>query len=179
MQQTMDAATVEHAVGPYAYDYEALAPLAMQKGLPVEELPSAAWIREVLHVVMGVARNQHEAEIERADIAALAAQLVHPTTNEFIELIRTLWHRLNAASPTGRPQSLDDYQNQFRSIPLPPAANVLHDDDAFAWWRVAGTNPTAIQRATDPRPLTNEGVRSVAAFADEDLDALVRQGDWS
>ncbi len=175
MQQTMDTATIGRAAA-YGYDYDALPPLAMQKGLPLQELPSGAWLREVLHVVMGVARNQHEAEIEQADIAALAAQLAHPTTNEFIELIRTLWHRLNAASSTGRPRSLDDYRDQFRTIPLPPTANLLHDDDAFAWWRVAGANPTAIVRAADPRPLTNEGVRSVAAFADDDLDALVSSG---
>jgi arachidonate 15-lipoxygenase len=176
MPQTMDTAATEHAVGSYAYDYDALAPLAMQKGLPLEELPSGAWIREVLHVVLAVARNQHEADIDRADMAALGAQLAHPTPNDFIELIRTLWRRLDAASPTGRPRSLDDYRDQFRTIPLPPAANVLYDDDAFAWLRVAGTNPTSIQRAADPRPLTNDGVRSVAAFADEDLDALMSSG---
>jgi arachidonate 15-lipoxygenase len=175
-QRTTEAATVEHAAGPYAYDYDALPPLAMQKGLPHQELPSGAWLREVLHVAMAVAHNQHEANIERADLAVLVAQLAHPSPNEFIDLIRTLWRRLNAASPTGRPQTLGDYREQFRTIPLPAAANVLHDDDAFAWWRVAGTNPTAIQRPTDPRPLTNDGVRSVAAFADDDLDALVSSG---
>ena len=170
MQQTMEKATVKHSVGAYAYDYDALPPLAMQKGLPREELPSGAWIRDVLHVVMAVASDQHEANIEPADIAALGAQLAHPSTNDFIDLIRTFWRRLNGASPTSRPQTLDDYRDQFRTIPLPPPTNVLHDDDAFAWWRVAWTNPTAIQRPADPRPLINDGVRSVAAFADDDLD---------
>lgn len=33
MQQTMEKATVKHSVGD-AYDYDALPPLAMQKGLP-------------------------------------------------------------------------------------------------------------------------------------------------
>ena len=93
----------------------------MQKGLPRQELPSGAWIREVLAVVMAVAQNQREANIERADIAALGAQLARPSTDEFMEFIRSLWRRLNAASPTGRPQSLDDYRDQFRTIPLPPA----------------------------------------------------------
>jgi hypothetical protein len=117
MQQMMEKATIKHSVGPYAYDYDGLPLLAMQRGLPREELPSGAWIRDVLHVVMAIASNQHEANIERADIAALGAQLAHPSTNDFIDLIRTLWRRLNAASPTGRPQSLDDYREQFRTIP--------------------------------------------------------------
>jgi arachidonate 15-lipoxygenase len=176
MQQTMESTTVDRVAGPYEYDYEALPPLAMQKGLPHQEHPSRAWFRDVLHVVMEVARNEREANIERAELAALTAQLARPNTNDFIDVIRAVWRRLSANAPTGRPTSLDDYRNQFRTIPLPPAADVLHDDDAFGWWRVAGTNPTAIQRPSDPRPLTNEGLRSIAEFADDDLAALVSSG---
>jgi arachidonate 15-lipoxygenase len=176
MQQTINTAPTEQALGSYEYDYEALAPLAMQKGLPLEELPSSTWIREVLHVVLAVARNQHEGEAEHVDMAALGAQLADPSTTDFIELIRSLYRQFNAASPAGRPTSLGDYRDQFRTIPLPATADVLHDDDAFAWYRVAGTNPTAIQRATDAGPLTNEGLRSVAAFGEDDLDALVASG---
>ena len=176
MQQSMETATVDQAPGPYAYDYDAVSPLAMQKGLPREELPSHAWMREVLTVVMAVAHNQHEANIERADIAALNAQRANPSADEFMTLIRSLWRRLTTTSPTGRPQSVDDYRAQFRTIPLPPPANLLHDDDAFAWWRVRGTNPTAIRQAIDPGPLTSEGIRSVSAFVDDDLDALVTSG---
>jgi arachidonate 15-lipoxygenase len=176
MAQTMDRARTEHGVESYAYDHSLVPGLAMQKGLPLEELPSGAWIRDVLHVVLAVARNQREANLDRAGMEALGAQLAHPTANEFIDLIRSLWHRLNVEAPTGRPRSLDDYRDQFRTIPLPAPANLLDDDDAFAWWRVGGTNPTAIQRATDHHPLTNEGVRSLAAFADDDLDALVSSG---
>ena len=41
--QTTDTTTaVEHAAGGYGYDYEAVSPLAMQRGLPREELPSGA-----------------------------------------------------------------------------------------------------------------------------------------
>jgi hypothetical protein len=119
--QSTETATVEQAAGPYAYDYDAVAPLAMQKGLPRQKLSSGAWLREVLHVAMAVAHNQHEASLERADIAVLSAQLAHPSPSEFIDLIRTLWRRLNSASPTGRPRTLDDYRDQLRTIPLPPA----------------------------------------------------------
>ena len=118
MQQSLETTTVELASGPYAYDYDALSPLAMQKGLPREELPSGVWIKQVLSVVMAAAQNQREANIERADLAALGAQLAHPSTDEFMQLIRTLWCRLTTASPTGRPQSLDDYRDQFCTIPL-------------------------------------------------------------
>jgi arachidonate 15-lipoxygenase len=174
--QTMDAKSAENAVGSYGYDYEALAPLAMQKGLPLEELPADGWIRSVLQVVSAVAHNQHEVEVEHVDLAAIGSQLANPATTDFIALIQSLYQRFNEASPTGRPHSLDDYRNQFRSISLPAQADVLHEDDAFAWFRVAGTNPTAIQRTTDPRPLTNEGLRSVSAFADDDLEALASSG---
>ncbi len=176
MQHTMEERITKHASGAYAYDYEAIPPLAMQKGLPQAELPSGAWIREVLHVVMEVSRNEHDANIERADLAAVAAQLAHPSADEFMELIRTFWNRLHAAAPKGRPSSLDDYSQQFQTIPLPPPASLLHDDEAFGWWRVAGANPTTIHRATDAGSLTNDNVRSVTGFADDDLDSLVTSG---
>jgi arachidonate 15-lipoxygenase len=174
--QTLASVAAEHAAGPYAYDHDSLGPLAMQKGLPREELPSHAWFKTVLRVAMEVSHNQREANIEREHIADLAAQLAHPNTNEVVELIRSVWHRVDAASPTGRPTSLADYEDQFRTISLPPMSSLLHDDDAFAWLRVAGANPTAIQQVSDPRPLTNEGLRSVAGFAEDDLDALVSSG---
>ncbi len=178
-QETLGAGTASHRGQGYGYDYKAVPPLAMQQGLPLEELPSVAWIRKSLSVALAVAHNQRRAKFDDADLSALAAQLAHPTPKGFIELITSLWHRLNESAPSGRPRSLADYDNQFRTIPLPPAANVLHDDDAFAWLRVAGPNPTAIRRATDPAhigELTNERLRSVAGFANDDLEALVASG---
>ncbi|MBV9172876.1 MAG: hypothetical protein JOZ81_22680 [Chloroflexi bacterium] len=73
MHQSIEKPTVAQASGSYAYDYDALAPLAMQKGLPREELPLHAWIKQVLSVVMAVAHNQREAN---------GAQLANPSTDE-------------------------------------------------------------------------------------------------
>ena len=178
-QETLGSVTTGHRVWPYGYDYDAVPPLAMQKGLPLEELPSVDWIRKVLDVALTVANNQRQAKVDDPEISALVAQLTHPTPGKFIDLISSLWHRLSAAQPSGRPRARGDYESLFHAIPLPPLANLLHDDDAFAWLRVAGPNPTAIRRATaraDVGELTNEGIRSVAAFADDDLDALVSSG---
>jgi arachidonate 15-lipoxygenase len=161
----------------YAYDYTAVPPLAMQKGLPVEELPSLDWIVRVLAVALKIVGNELVSAEEKAALAsAIAAHLGQPATNEFVDLIRTIWDRLNAAKAPVRPQTLNDYAALFQTIPLPPSANVLFEDDAFAWWRVAGPNPTVIRRAMDAGGLTNEGLRSVAAFANDDLDNLLASG---
>jgi arachidonate 15-lipoxygenase len=178
-QETLDTGTASHGGQGYAYDYEAVPPLAMQRGLPLGELPSVAWIRKSLSVALTVVHNQRRAKLDDAELSALAAQLAHPTPKGFIDLVTSLWHHLGEAAPSGRPRSLADYNDQFRTIPLPPLANVLHDDDAFAWMRVAGPNPTAIQRATRPAQvaeLTNDGVRSVAEFANDSLETLISSG---
>src|SRR5436309_5122808 len=110
----------------------------MEKGLPREELPSLEGIVKILAVALQIVGNELISEAEKATLAsAIASQLGHPATNEFVELIRSIWDRLEAATPARRPGSLSDYASLFNTIPLPPSANVLFEDDAFAWWRVA------------------------------------------
>jgi arachidonate 15-lipoxygenase len=175
--------------GSYVYDYDALPPLAMQKGVPLGEIPSLEWFRKVLGVAFTLVGNElfsaadsatlmnTSAEVDKKEmLAEIAAEHASPSTDEFVDLIRSIWDRLNAATPSQRPQSLHDYAALFRTIPLPSSANVLFEDDAFAWWRVAGPNPTVIRRATDAGGLTDAGLHSVAAFANDSLDALIESG---
>jgi arachidonate 15-lipoxygenase len=48
----------------------------------------------------------------------------------------------------GRATDLDDYQRQFRTLPLPWPVGVYQTDEIFAQMRVAGPNPLVIHRAT-------------------------------
>lgn len=175
--------------GSYVYDYDALPPLAMQKGVPLEEFPRLDWIAKVLGVALTLVGNELFAAAENTALtspaaepdkkemlAEIAMELASPTADEFVDLIRSIWDRLNAATPSQRPQSLADYAALFRTIPLPQSANVLFEDDAFAWWRVAGPNPTVIRRATAADVLTDAGIRSVASFANDSLAALLASG---
>ena len=177
--------------GSYVYDYNTLPPLAMQKGVPLGELPSLDWIGKVLGVVFTLVGNElfSAAELEaqpnasalaesdkKQMLAEIAMHLASPKADEFVDLIRSIWDQLNAMTASERPQSLADYAALFRTIPLPRSADVLFEDDAFAWWRVAGPNPTVIRRATDAGPLTDAGLHTVAAFANDSLDALLTSG---
>lgn len=49
----------------------------------------------------------------------------------------------------GRPSDLDDYQRQFRTLPVPWPADVYQTDEIFAQMRVAGPNPLMIRAATE------------------------------
>jgi arachidonate 15-lipoxygenase len=162
--------------GSYVYDYAALAPLALQKGLPLEELPSLEWMLKALGVAAAIVGNELSDAAKDQLASAIAAQLGDPDTNELVDLIRTIWDQLNAATPSTRPTTLGDYAALFSKIPLPPSANVLFEDDAFAWWRVAGPNPTVIRTATVAGGLTSDGLHSVAQFANDDLDAMIASG---
>ena len=175
MQSAVDTSTMSHRPQAYAFDFDVLPPLAMQKGLPLSELPSVAWLRAAVDAVRTGVRNQHEATVERAKRATVATKPARPTIDKLTKLARLPWQGLNE-TPIGRPQSLEDYRDQFNRIGLPPSAHVLFDDDAFAWWRVGGPNPWAIQRATDPGELTSDGIQSVGPFATDDLDSLVSSG---
>src|SRR5262245_7233290 len=160
----------------YAYDYTALPPLAMQQGLPLEELPALDWIWKTTLVALRILSNELLGDHEATRLLGGRAHLGAPSANEFVELIRGIWGRLLAATPSERPKVLADYAGQFRTIALPPSANLLFEDDAFAWWRVAGPNPTVITRAANAGQLTNDGLRSIPQFARDDLDALIASG---
>lgn len=79
---------------------------------------------------------------------------------------------------SGRPSSLEDYNQLFQIIPLPPVAGNFRDDAVFAAMRVAGPNPLMIERmkALDARlPITEEQYQSVMGTQDS-LQAAIADG---
>ncbi len=78
-----------------------------------------------------------------------------------------------AANPA---TSLQEYDNLFRSIGLPPISKDFRNDLAFADMRIAGPNPAMIQRMTaldDRLPITNP-LFQVAA-PDDSLEAALAE----
>jgi arachidonate 15-lipoxygenase len=77
--------------------------------------------------------------------------------------------RLKEKVPTGKANSLDDYNKLFAFIPLPEIAKTFQSDDSFAYLRVAGPNPVMLERLTalDRRfPVTEDQYQSVMGATD-------------
>ena len=73
-----------------------------------------------------------------------------------------------------QPKTVAQYDALFVTLPKPAIAQQLHDDDTFAYLRVAGPNPMLIQRvaALPPKfPLSDAQYRQVMGGADSLLDA--------
>src|SRR5262245_22417763 len=85
----------------YAYDYTALPPLAMQKGLPLEELPALDWIWKTTLVALRILSNELLGDHEATRLLGGRAHLGAPSTNEFVELIRG-WRRRLSPAPKAR-----------------------------------------------------------------------------
>lgn len=68
-----------------------------------------------------------------------------------------------------------EYDAQYRTISIPFIAQYIHDDDFFAYQRIAGNNPVSIHGVSvlpSNFPLTNEQYQSVMGLDDSLPDAL-------
>ncbi|MHC5672248.1 lipoxygenase family protein [Nostoc sp.] len=85
---------------------------------------------------------------------------------------------LYEGQPTGHATSLKDYENLFRVIGVPAIAKTYHEDEVFAYMRVAGYNPVMIERVTTPGdrfPVTDEHYQGVMGN-DDSLAAAGLEG---
>ena len=85
---------------------------------------------------------------------------------------------LYEGQPTGHATSLKDYENLFPVIGVPASAKTYHEDEVFAYMRVAGYNPVMIERVTTPGdrfPVTEEHYQAVMGN-DDSLAAAGLEG---
>lgn len=97
------------------------------------------------------------------------------TEDALVDLVQFI---IQLGTVSGRPSSVEDYNQLFQLIPLPPVSGNFRDDAVFAAMRVAGPNPLMIERvkALDVRlPITEEQYQSVMGTQDS-LDAAIADG---
>lgn len=178
------------------FDYDILAPVAIHGGSP--PLPSPAWLYLVGRVAVEIRRNQAELAGEASekdhDVVRIARQL---TRGEAIDPDRKLLDAVRKLGKSGRRSFMKDmyqvatnrqgpkthgrdlaeYEAQFQKLPLPPVAHTFLTDASFAERRVAGPNPTSLERIRQlpaKFPVTPEIYASV--LPDDDLLAAAAEG---
>lgn len=75
----------------------------------------------------------------------IATQLLAYGVYNPVDVLETMTRSLISCA-TGRPTSLDEYRELFATLPRPWLLDRPHDDEVFAWMRVAGWNPLVIER---------------------------------
>lgn len=93
-------------------------------------------------------------------------------------LAQNILEKMKEQAPAGVANSLDDYRNLFRTIPLPEIADTFTTDEVFAYLRVTGPNPVMLKRLTalEPKfPVTNQQYQAVMGTTDS-LSKALSQG---
>jgi arachidonate 15-lipoxygenase len=67
----------------------------------------------------------------------------------------------------GRPRSVADYAAAFQTLPAPDALVRARDDTTFGWFRLAGVNPTVLERY---RPEGDHGIHADPRWASDHPD---------
>lgn len=109
---------------------------------------------------------------EFEDIEELVKDILTTVSRNFLEkFAENVQEKLKLDAPTGKANTLKDFQALFKTIELPAVAYTHQEDEVFAAMRIAGPNPVMLQRLTeaDPRfPVTEAHYRAVMG----DVDSL-------
>ena len=113
-------------------------------------------------------------------LKALLESVIEPLTKTLTlkDLFGIAQANAKLGTISGRPSSLEDYNQVFQFISLPEVSHTFREDSQFAAMRVAGPNPVTIERmkAPDSRlPITDEQYQSVMGTQDT-LQAALADG---
>ncbi len=115
---------------------------------------------------------------ERVDshVHAILGGSIGPALEVFEDNKQVYLYRKPQAWPQA--SGLADYEALYQSLPVPPAAKTIADDDDFAWRRIAGPNPGFLRRVSslpDNFPVTDALLRAATGPGDS-LRAAIEQG---
>jgi arachidonate 15-lipoxygenase len=137
---------------------------------------------------------------ELADLAEDLEKVAPHSIGEFVRVLRNIIVKLTAEDSTLVVDALDlylvvqnallkddaytwfdsiqDYKDLFVFLPLPKIAETFEQDESFADMRVAGPNPTTLERLTAPKanfPVDNATFQRVMG-ADDDITQAMAEG---
>ena len=170
----------------YEWDHTSVSPLAMVKFPPPCDFPSLNWALATAETILESQANAFEIEASaetRQEIEGHMALLREGVRKRevSIPLLETIVQGAATFAvvkgAADRPRSIDEYNQLFRLIALPPIAKDYTSDDTFAHHRTAGPNPLMIRRIrTMPEnfPLPEAQFRQV--LPDDSLAAALAEG---
>ena len=181
---------LEQRRNEYRYNYNIIPPLGIVDGLPKNEIPSLIWGFKLLNVAVALVKNALAA---REKTAWNFKKYFLPEIFRIKMLFRLLG-LLFSGDPTnffvaggtyvakflkpGEGVDLSEYNDLFATIPIPNQDLDLHSDENFAIMRVAGWNPTVIERVDSlPKniPFTDKLFKSIPSFKDDSITNAIKE----
>ncbi len=174
---------LQEARQKYQFRYDTyVSPLAICKDVPVRDTIMPKWLLKIGKSALKVLANRMEIEGDskirdehrkrhqefEKNLGTSAFKV-----GEILDYIQTSLDKVTSQTAT----TLEDYDEIFRAISLPPVHKFFREDKIFAWMRVAGPNSVLIERIAslpDNFPVTAEMYRS--AMPEDTLDAAAGEG---
>lgn len=135
---------------------------------------------KMMDVMMELSKIRKDLDVAITDLKSVTTgpmlgQGAKVAMQSFIENMGNI---LAAKLPHGPARSIEDFNNLWKTIPIPKISAYFNDDQTFADLRVTGPNPTSLERVTAhlaKMPLTNEMFQKVMG-ADDDYDTAIKEG---
>jgi arachidonate 15-lipoxygenase len=178
----------------YVYNHRYVAPLALADQVPFAERPGLAWLVLVGRTMLRIFENTVAAGLDEASSGPDSPRVLRQglrrlrgrsgRCRDHAENVAAIEPYLAsvlrpAPADSGGARSLPEYRAQFRTMPVPAGADLLHDDLSFARLRLSGPNPLLLRRALGVRRgarVSPAQFRALPAFANDSLAAAKRDG---
>eukprot|EP01038_Epipyxis_sp_PR26KG_P010414 gene10414-13990_t len=159
----------------YQYDQNKVKPLGFSDRLHREDYPTPQWFRETVAVGVGTLTNQS---------LSITLNSIDTTDHRLHNLIKEHLPDKIAeemkTEPINIPHTLENYQNNFVTFPLPNNHQWVYDDDYFAFLRVGGWNPLMLKKVVgnlpSKFPVTEELFRQAPGFENDTISSAIADG---
>lgn len=134
----------------YRYNYTYVSPLAFIETLPSNDQFSAYFITQVLGRVMtNIANEGDDDSVIRRRLRAMSNPLANAAlgvTTAVRAVAEIVGEAVGLQGESRRLMSLDDYNDMFHIIGIPPISKDFDKDSTFAELRLAGPNPIMLHQ---------------------------------
>ena len=177
------AADLQEAQDEFQYNYTYVSPLAMVDKVPFQDAFAWHWMVHCGQHALTMLANHIEVDgdprrkDEHRERHSRFFNLINAVSADFRGVIDVIEEALGASPISGRLESLEEFNNLFRRIGLPPINKDYTDNRVFAETRLAGPNPVMLRRVTrldDRFPVTDQLLHGV--LDGDSLDAAGAEG---
>ncbi len=175
-------AEIEKVAEGYVYNTEYVMPLIEAEGSLDKNDPN--WLLQTFRAFLKI-RSNLGATVKESGLT-FEKELVRRSPKNLVSTIQSggvseyYAPDLGVCQPSGKAQSIQDYTDKvFFNIKVPDIASRFDSDEQFGYTFLAGPNPNQVQKMKSiPQafPITNEHLRSVAEFANDDLSSALNEG---
>ncbi len=171
----------------FQFNYDIIGEIPVSDQVPDEAIAGTAWKIAIIAAsykmrtnIEAIVRKNPQWKFEKAlpkkNVIEIGSMLAKGDLNSFLSYCLP---DMGIVTSQFQGNSTADYEKMFQTLELPTWSSTLYDDRDFAEYFLSGLNPVLIELVKDLTsdfPVTDEHLRSVAGFENDDMATALAEG---